>query len=282
MAQQAALGEHAAFRRTLNTAMKVVIMLSVPCAIGMIVLADPICMVLYGGRRFGLEGVQASAFVLELFSLGVIGLGVAQVVNRAFYSLHDTITPTIVNVFMVGGNFFFSWYIARHSHFQYGSVAVATTVTSTLGTLALIELLRRRMRGINGRALVGMTAKTLLASVLMGVAIYFVAAWLAPTVAGVRMLPVFRWHAPALPFSVAEHSAAHLNLPRMLFVLQVGMSMLAGVAVFFGALWAMRVEELQYVTDRFLGRLRRRRRTQTAEPFPARREEVMQDDNPAG
>jgi len=259
MAQQAALGEHAAFQRTLNKAVKIVIMLSIPSAVGMIVLADPICMLLYGGRRFGLEGVQASAFVLQMFSLGVIGLGVAQVINRAFYSLHDTITPTIVNVFMVAGNFLFSWFIANHSHFKYGSVAVATTITSTISTLVLMELLRRRLGGIGGRALIGMTAKTLLAAVLMGVALYCVAVWFAPTVGGQSLLPVFRWTAPYIPFSASAHVTQHLQLSRMHLVLQVGASILAGCAVFIGALWVLRVEELQFVLDRFLGKLRRRR-----------------------
>ena len=117
-------------------------MLSIPSAICMVILADPLCALLYGGGKFTFQGVHASAYVLVLFSLGVIGLGVAQVINRAFYSLHDTITPTIVSVGMVLCNFLLSWLLAsfhplqiwqrrtRHDHHLNGQHAGADGIAA--------------------------------------------------------------------------------------------------------------------------------------------------------
>ncbi len=183
LAQQFARGEKRAFRDMLSRSVKIISLLSLPSTVIMIVLATPICLLLYGGGKFGMQGVNASAYVLQLFALAVLGLGVAQVVNRAFYSLHDTLTPAVVSVCMVLGNFAFSWYLAKHSHLQYGSVAVATTITSSVSTLLLIELLRRRMRGIGGRTILFVLLKSLCASLLMGGVIFFVATALAPVVA---------------------------------------------------------------------------------------------------
>ncbi|HEY3376104.1 MAG TPA: murein biosynthesis integral membrane protein MurJ [Armatimonadota bacterium] len=259
LAQQVAIGQTREFRETLNKSVKIILMLSIPSAVGMTVLAKPISCLLYGGGRFGMPGVHATAYVLGLFAWAVLGLGVAQVVNRAFYSLHNTRTPTIVSVAMVAGNFAFSWYLAKYSGFQYGSVAIATTITSTISTLVLIELLRRRLGGINGRALVLMTGKVLLASALMGIVLYYTASLLAPSILGERLLPTFNWVPPYLPFSVANLPETLLIVPRLALILQVGLSMTLGIAAYLGMLKLLKVEELSIITDRLLRKVRKTR-----------------------
>jgi putative peptidoglycan lipid II flippase len=255
LSQQSALGQEAAFRSTLAKGIKVTLLFLIPSAVGMFVLSDPLCALLYGGGRFGMDGIRATSFVLELFSVAVIGLGIAQIVNRAFYSLHDTLTPTIVSVIMVVSNFAFSWFLAAHSHFKYGSVAIATSVTSTISTLVLIELLRRRLGGFGGRSIAVMTLKTLLASGAMGIVLYFIAFYTAPHIEGQALIPVVRFTAPFLPFS-AGLSNNLLHFSRMHVILQVGISGVVGLWVFVLLLKAMKVEELQTISDRVLGKLR--------------------------
>ncbi|HEX2950302.1 MAG TPA: murein biosynthesis integral membrane protein MurJ [Armatimonadota bacterium] len=261
LAQQATNGENSAFRETLSKAMKMILILSIPSAVGLLVLADPLSCLLYGGGRFGMQGIQATSYVLQMFAWAVVGLGLAQVVNRAFYSLHDTITPTIVSIAMVVGNFAFSWYLASFSHFKYGSVAIATTITSTVSTVVLVELLRKRLKGIGGRSLLTMTLKVLFASALMGVAVYYIAAVLSPVIDGNLLRPVFRWDAPFLPFSVNDMSI-QLNLShlsRLKLLIQVGVSMCIGMGIYAFVLWGLGVKELKLITDRFTAKLRRKR-----------------------
>jgi len=261
MAQQVAMGQHEAFRAMLSKAVKIVILLSMPSAICMLILADPLCALLYGGGKFTLQGVHASAYVLALFAMGVIGLGVAQVVNRAFYSLHDTITPTIVSVGMVLSNFICSWLIAFYTPFKYGSVALATTVTLTASTIVLIELLRRRLHGIDGKALLGVTSKSFIAALLMGIVIYLLASHFPSTVAGRRLLPEFHWSAPYLPFSSADVVEKVLRITlqqRVGMAIRICLSLFAGFVVYAGVLWAWKVEELKVIFDRFAGKLRKR------------------------
>ncbi len=259
LAQHAALGQHTAFRDMLNKAVKIIILLCIPAAISMILLCDPMCMLLYGGGKFGLSGVHASAYVLELFAWGVVGIGVAQVINRAFYSLHDTITPTIVSVVMVLSNFLLSWFIAHYTGLKYGSVALATTISSTISTLVLMELLRRRLHGIGGWGLLGITTKTILASLVMGVVLYFTAKVLAPVVGGQRILPGFHWHTPYLPFSSDAFDGQKLHVPRLRLIAQVGISLLLGFSAYAAILWKWKVEEMTFVLNRFTGKMRRRK-----------------------
>jgi putative peptidoglycan lipid II flippase len=259
LSQQMALGEKREFRGTLAQGMKMILLLSVPSAMILFVLAEPITYLLWGGGKFGQNGVQASAFVLVFFAWGLLGLGLAQIVTRAFYAMHDTITPTLVGVVMVAASFALAIYCSTQPALgmDYASVAFATTVTSTLSTLLMMELLRRRMGGFGGWSLLGTSVKILIASAVMGVVMFLVAKGLAPTHQGEVFAPAFRWPAPPVPRTLDLSQIEVFHIPRMRFALQVAASLLAGGATYLGALWLLRVDELRLLLARLTGRFRK-------------------------
>ena len=198
LAQQAAWSERPAFQSTLSKSMKMIMLLCIPSCMVLFILAEPITYLLWGGGKFGQQGVQASAFVLMFFAWGLLGLGLLQIINRAFYAMHDTLTPTIVSVSMVVCNFCLSLYLAYHDIFgmRYGSVAFSTTVTTSLAAIVLAELLRRRLGHFNGHALLITLLKTLLATALMGVVLYGLRQRARPHLPG-------HASAPGVPLAVA-------------------------------------------------------------------------------
>lgn len=259
LAQQVAVGETRAFRDTINRSLTLLLLLSIPSAMGMMVLAEPIVALLWGGGKLGLQGIQASGFVLVLFSWGVIGLGLAQIVNRAFYSLHDTKTPTIVSIGMVIGNVLLSMLFSLYTPLKYGGVALATTITVTLSTLLLMQILRQKLNGIGGKKLLITAGKVLLASLAMGVVCYLIAMQLAPTIDGQPLLPAFKLIAPFLPTS-KELSNDNLVFSRLHVLIQVGSAISAGIIVYFAALQLMGVTEGKELLNRFFGKLLRRKK----------------------
>ena len=287
LSQQMATGETSGFRMTISKVIKAILLLSVPSSMAMFILAEPITYLLWGGGEFGQNGVQASAVALVFFAWGLLGIGIMQAISRAFFSLRDTLTPVIVGVAMVVTNIPLGMYLAMRTPLQYGGVAVATTVTTTISAVILIELLRRRLGGIGGRSIATMTAKILLASVLMGAVIYASATALAPRmiVEGqmiqgryepgwterIRPVPaIVRWPVPPIPKNKPEMGTTHeLSVPRMKLLVQVGVSFGLGFAVYLLVLWLLKVEELSLITDRIGRRFRRKApedQTQTAEP----------------
>jgi hypothetical protein len=202
------------------------------------------------------------------FTWALLGIGLAQIINRAFYAMHDTRTPTIVSVGMVLISFALSLYLATGhwggAALQYGSVALATTLTSTLSTVILIEILRRRIGGIDGRAIGLLGVKVLAASVVMGVVLYGVARGLAPTFSTpvygqLTIMPVFPSHAPHIPYSIVDPSTLpDFKLPHLRIAIQVCVSMFAGILAFLAMLQLLRVKELELVAARLLGKFRRK------------------------
>ncbi|MHB9025610.1 MAG: murein biosynthesis integral membrane protein MurJ [Armatimonadota bacterium] len=276
LAQLISLGETEQFRRTLSQSIKAILLLSVPSAMAMFVLSEPMTYLLWSGGEFGKTGVQASAFVLMFFSWSLLGLGIAQIVNRAYYSLHDMLTPTYVSVAMVLVNIPLSWFFATLTVgdsgrvLSYGGIALATSLTLNISTLILIELLRRKIGGIDGRSILIMTMKVFVAAVVMGFVMYYAAIQLAPVIDNVKAGPVFRWPAPFVPFSRPElGTIPKLIVPHKALVLQVGISGLAGLLAYLGMLWVLRVEELNLILERFTRRFRRRSAPVTVEDTPS-------------
>lgn len=258
-AQQVALNEMGAFRTLISRSVNTIMLLVIPSIILMVVLSEPINYALWGGGKFDQSGVQATSFVLMLFSWNLVGLSLQQVVSRAFYSLHDTITPVIAGVAMVVVNIPLSLLLIR-SPLQYGGTAVATTITTLLSTIILTELLRRRLGGINGGNIVLTSAKIVLSSLIMGVVVYLVASRLAPVINHQVIGPAFRWPAPFLPFTksdvITEFVISHAE--RIKLLLSVAISSGVGMAVYFFIIKLLKVDELNDVAGRFFKRFRKK------------------------
>ncbi|MEI7831869.1 MAG: murein biosynthesis integral membrane protein MurJ [bacterium] len=257
--QQVAMNEMAAFRALIARSVNTIMILIVPSIILMVVLAEPINYALWGGGKFDESGLRATSFVLMLFAWNLVGLSLQQIVSRAFYSMHDTITPVIAGITMVAVNVPLSIFLV-YTPLRYGGAAVATTLTTLLSTVVLTDLLRRRLGGINGSKILITNAKILAASLLMGVVVYFVAVYLAPVINNESIGPAFRWSAPSLPFTkpevITELKIGHAE--RIKLLLSVAISSGIGMAVYFTAIKLLKVEELQDVAGRFFKRFRKK------------------------
>jgi putative peptidoglycan lipid II flippase len=259
LAQQVARGETSEFLATVNQAIRAILLLCIPSAMGMFLLAEPMTFLLWGGDEFGVQGIRAAGFALVFFAWGVLGISLMQILNRAFYSLHDTITPVILGVSMVLVNIPLAWTLAKFTPLKYGGVALSTTLTTTVACLVLMALLRKRLGGLQGRALLIMATKVLAASAVMGIVIYFVALALAPTLAdGTRIVPVFHWPAPFLPQTRLVGQAPPLDVPHAGLVMQMGACILLGGASYLLALRLLGVHEIAAVGNRIRAKFRRK------------------------
>jgi len=286
LSQLISLGQRLEFRNTISKSIRAILMLSIPSAVAVFVLAYPLTCLLWGGGKYSIEDINASAFALMFFIWGLLALGTLQVVNRSFYALQDTITPVVLQVFMVAGNAFLGWLLIKYTGIKFAGIALSTSLTTTVSTLLLAEILRRRVGGIGGRAILVTLLKVTVASVLMGAAIFAMANHHSlvstlkdtKTLATLEVRPSYRlqWNAPPLQGFKDPKKLGKLVTNRKHIALQVGASGLAGGIVLILALWLLRVEELSLITDRFFGRFHRLKsannQTQTAESDATRRE----------
>src|SRR5256714_124745 len=85
VSRTAALGDMAAFRSALAHALRLVTLLTIPAAIGLIVLAQPIISVIYEHGRFTPEATRQTAGALQFYAIGLAAYSAVKVLAPAYY-----------------------------------------------------------------------------------------------------------------------------------------------------------------------------------------------------
>lgn len=237
MAERVANGEMSEFRRLISGTLRTVLFLSVPSAVGLFVLAGPVLRLLWKGGEFGETAVQAASFCLLFYAFSLIGLAGLQILNRAFYSLRDRLVPPLVgagyNVVIVAVAI-----ALMNSPLQYAAIAAATSLGSVIGFVVLFELLRRRLGGMAGRTIVLSFLRVSLASIALGLVALVVMQW-SGRVLGVPVTH-YSWVAPAVSGTSAAQDVSTLRV-----LMQVALSMAAGIAAYLLALRLLRAPEME-------------------------------------
>jgi putative peptidoglycan lipid II flippase len=135
----------------------VIILLSMPAALGLILLRHPLVAMLYQRGEFTEHSTSMVAWALAWYAAGLVGHSILEVISRAFYALHDTRTPVTVGVVAMGLNIGFSFAFAalfnRVGWMPHGGLALANSLATALEVTVLLILLNKRMGSINGQRL---------------------------------------------------------------------------------------------------------------------------------
>ncbi len=169
------------FRVTLSGAIKLVFLLAVPSACGLIVLGKPIISLIYERGEFTAFDTDMTAWALTAYSVGLAGYAALKVLSPSFYALDDARTPMYVSLASIlvhvptsfGLMTLFSGVGVtpqRVSGYGHVGVALATSVVSLFSFLSLSLLMRRKIGRIDGRDILVTFLKILAASAVMSAA----------------------------------------------------------------------------------------------------------------
>ncbi|MFO7675522.1 MAG: murein biosynthesis integral membrane protein MurJ [bacterium] len=147
----------AAIRARFRHAMGLVAALTIPAALLMLVLADPVVRLVYQHGRFTALDGRNVAQALALYCLGIWAAAAARNCAAGFYSLGNTRTPAVVAALAVSLNIALNLLLMRRLGFL--SFPLATSLAQFCYLAALFALLRRRLGGLDGRALIALTLK---------------------------------------------------------------------------------------------------------------------------
>jgi putative peptidoglycan lipid II flippase len=174
----------AKFRRTLADAMKLVFLMTVPAACGLIVLGQPIIALIYQGGPFTAFDTSMTAWSLGAYSIGLAGYAAIKVLSPSFYALDDAKTPMYVSIGSVlvhAPTSFGLMYLLsqvgvtaeRPNGYGHVGVALATSAVALVNFLALTFLMRRKIGRLNGREIVTALLKIAVAAAVMSAVCYF-------------------------------------------------------------------------------------------------------------
>src|SRR5438270_732804 len=217
VSRNAAVGDIPGFRSALAHALRLVMLLTVPAAIGLMILARPIIAVIYQHGRFSSFATDQTAGALQFYAIGLTAYAAVKVLAPAFYALDRRYLPMLVSMLSILTNLALNWFFLVRLKFDHRGLALSTSIVALTNFLLLYIMMWRYSGRLETGRMIVLLAKLAVAGAVLGLISWFGLAFISPS------LPL--WHKA-------------LNLG--------GVIMAAGVA-FFAVAFLLRVEELHEV-----------------------------------
>ncbi len=168
ISRHAGSGRIADFRETLSRSLGLVFLLTVPSAVGLIVLSRPIVGVIFQRGEFSASDTEQTALGLSYYCIGLAGYAAIKVLTPAFYALDNVRIPVAISVFSILLNYGLNWMFLKEFGWGHWALALSTSLVATLNFLLLLSFMRARIEGIEGRRLLEGVLKISVASGVMG------------------------------------------------------------------------------------------------------------------
>ncbi len=235
------LGDETGKRDAMSGALRFILIATIPAAIGLIVVGQPLIRLLERGA-FDASASTLVYSTLRFFALGLVVHSALEIVARGFYADKDTFTPLLAALVGAAVNLSLSFALSGVNQPETGNVsglALANSLGTAFEVVILLWLLRRRWNSINEGVLARTVAKTIVASLIMALAVVLIEnVWI-----GLGL------HERGFAFTVA----------------QVAVETIGGAAVFFIVATMLKMEELETLVNLVLRRKKKKKREPTAD-----------------
>ena len=164
--------EKQTFSDTLDWSMKLAVLIAVPAAIGLIVIAGPLVTTLFYNDTFDNHKVEMTVISLQAYAMGLVGFSFVKVLAPAFFAREDTRTPVRIGIISLVVNLALgialAWYLTQSGYNgPHVGLAVATSVAAILNALLLYRGLQRAGVLLHGNGWPGLLFRVACANVAM-------------------------------------------------------------------------------------------------------------------
>lgn len=122
------------YHQTLDWALRTILLIALPAAVALILLAEPIILALFQhGERFSPTDARMASYSLQAYALGLTGFMLIKVLVTGYFSRQDTRTPTKIGVTAMAANMVFNVILVVPFHFlwQLGHVGLALATSAS-------------------------------------------------------------------------------------------------------------------------------------------------------
>ncbi len=228
ISRASALGDMNRFRSTLARAMRLAIFLTLPSAVGLFVLAQPIIALIYQRGKFSETDSLHTAEALQFYAIGLVGYSCIKVLAPAFYAINRKWTPMLVSFLSIALNLFLNWLFIFHMGMGHRGLALSTALSATVNFTLLYILMTQAKGSLETGALFLTLAKVMMASLPIIEVDWLTHDW----------------------FSALEHSSIILRAGTLFSII------LVDIFLFLLTCWYLQVEGF----SQFLGIIRRKLR----------------------
>lgn len=212
--------DRTAFKASLRQGIEASLWEGLPASVGLILVAEPTARLMFQHGQIRAHDAALIARSTLFYAGAIWAFSLLQIMNRAFYAIHDTKTPLLMSILNIVINLMVElplvWIMGE------SAMAVGTMVSFAVQAVCTLWLLDRRVQGLELGVLVKPVLKMLVATGVMGIAC--VALHHAP----------FYTHRP----------------DRLVWAAQLTMTLACGAGVYLGCCWMLGVNTLRELMPR--------------------------------
>jgi putative peptidoglycan lipid II flippase len=166
-----------------NRAIEFGLLFSLPAAVALWLLADPIIRMLFERGRFGPEDTWRAAGALAAFATGLPAFVLVKALAPGFFAREDTRTPLYVALAAIAANIALNLFFLFATTLAHVGIALASSLSGWLNAALLATVLLNRRQWVPDPRLISRIVRVGGATLGMGAALWVVLIWLAPPLA---------------------------------------------------------------------------------------------------
>ena len=176
--QKHATASTAEFSATLDWALRLAVIITVPAAVGLVALAEPILITLFQYDAFQPDDVRMSAYSLIAYSAGLPAFIAVKVLAPGYYARQDTKTPVKIAIAAMVTNMFLNLLFVGLLLFRgfegpHAGLALASSASAYQNALLLYFGLRKRGVYTFGDGWIRLWIAVIMGCVAMGALLQF-------------------------------------------------------------------------------------------------------------
>jgi putative peptidoglycan lipid II flippase len=155
------------FKKSLLFGLKMLIFITVPSAVGLIVLKDSLIRLIYEHGIFSRVATNMTASALLYYSIGLFAYACVRLITMSFYALKDTKTPVKIGVYIVFINIALDLILIRY--LAHSGLALATSVAAILNLIILLKVLQDKIGDMELKSQTSFLIKIIISSIFLGI-----------------------------------------------------------------------------------------------------------------
>ncbi|PQJ97168.1 murein biosynthesis integral membrane protein MurJ [Chromatium okenii] len=194
LSQRHAANDPEAFSHTLDWALRWIVLLGVPAAVGLLTLAGPLMATLFYSGEFGADDVTMASHSLMAYALGLVGFMAIKILATGYYARQDMQTPVRIaaRALLIG----MVCNLVLMVPFGHVGLALGTTIAALLDAGLLLQGLIKTQILRPAAGWLALLLRSALANAMMGGLLFIgtgaIADWLAFT-ASERVWQLLLW-----------------------------------------------------------------------------------------
>jgi len=176
LSRQVAAGADAAAGDSHNRAIELSLILAIPAALALVVVANPIVVVLFGHGAFGADASSATAAALMAYAAGLPAYVLVKVLTPGYFARKDTVSPVRIALLCMAANLVLN--LILMGPLKHTGLALATAIAAWLNAALLLRGLGARgFLRLDGRVRARLP-RILAASAVMALGLWLAVRWL--------------------------------------------------------------------------------------------------------